>query len=81
MQFMFDFGYILEDYKAGSDNQNKSRYETEISSLKGEKKVVEDRLVSMEDRVAEFAKTNSAFLKQVMSSRNIKKGWRQRSKV
>lgn len=60
---MSDFVHILEDYKAGSNELDRSKCEDEISVLKEEKKAVEDRIASMEIQETELTKINSTFLK------------------
>lgn len=61
---MSDFVHILEDYKTGFGEQEKSKLEDEVSTLKIENKAVEDHLVAMEARATEPDKKNSSYLRQ-----------------
>lgn len=59
--------HILEDYKAGSDSQEKSKLEGEFALLKEEKTTCDHG----DSTATELAKMNSTYLKQVSEFKKV----------
>lgn len=57
--------HVLEEYKADSEDSRVGNLEADLAAANEVKQELEKRMMDMERRAAEIAKTNSSFLKQV----------------
>lgn len=62
---MSDFVHISEDYKAGVDEQQRSKVDAELVFLRAEKKKIDDHYARLKTKATELPNLYSAFLGQV----------------